>query len=77
MLLKEARGQAWAQDNNYKFGVAPVPHFGLRPAISRIAGQDTSKYQHNNGSENAHRKAMHFECSVEDVRHLQSLVDTT
>ena len=74
LLLEEARRLVYTQDGNYEFAVEEVPRFGVRPSIPKIQGQDTSKYQGNDRNENAHRRAMHYECSAEDVRQLQSLV---
>ena len=75
LLLEEARQRAQVLDSSGEFCSTPVPHFGVRAAIPKIAGQDTTKFQNNDRRENAHRRVLQFECSAEHVEQLQWLVE--
>ena len=74
MLFNEARKRMREQDPDFAHGETPIPSFGVRAAIPRIRGQDTSKYQSYDRRENAYRRTLHFECDAEERTHLQALV---
>ena len=43
--------------------------------VPKVPGQDTSVYSNWHWKEGEKRKALHFECSTGDVKHVQALVD--
>ena len=76
-FLTEARDleESVEDEGVFKYGKLPIPMMVIHNMVPKVPGQDASVYSNWYWKEGGKRKALHFEYSTGDVKHVQALVD--
>ena len=74
-ILLEARQAESAADKHYKWGSDPIASFQQRSQVPQIVGVSSKMFEHWPENLKANRKLPHFECDIDKVEQMQSLVE--
>ena len=74
-ILLEARQAESATDKHYKWSCDPISSFQQRSQVPQIVGISSKMFEHWLENLKANRKLPHFECDINKVEQMQSLVE--